>query len=185
VLLFTASTALHSVFLSRRWSMVLGLVDHAAIYFLIAGTYFPFCMISLADHHLGTTMALAQWILAAIGIVFCVIDERVNIPFKMPIELTLYVAMGWMLVFVWEEVEAQIDKDAIYLLQVGGGFYTVGITFFVMEKIKHPIYHAVWHVFVLVAAACHYFAVLLFVVGLEKEIELQQCIDHAQEKIGA
>lgn len=142
VLLFSASTALHSVFLSKRWSMVLGLVDHAAIYFLIAGTYFPFCMISLANHPMGVTMAIAQWILAAVGIVFCIVDERVAIPFKVPIELSLYVSMGWMLVFVWDEVQTHISEDAIHLLQVGGGFYTVGITFFIMEKIRHPIYHA-------------------------------------------
>lgn len=63
----------------------------------------------------------------------------------------------------------------MYLLGVGGLFYTVGITFFVLEKISHPIYHAIWHLAVLAGAGCHYMAVLLFVVGLENEAATGQC----------
>jgi len=170
VLLFASSTALHAVFLSETASIVLGLMDHTAIYFLIAGTYLPFCLISLEKHPNGIYFAVLQWCLALVGIVLCFVAERVVIPFKVPIELALYLSMGWMLVFAWEDVERHIHPNAIYLLGCGGLAYSGGVAFFIMEKIHHPVGHVLWHIFVLVGATCHYFAILLYVVGLEEEI---------------
>lgn len=169
ILLFVSSTLLHAAFLNRRLSSVLSLVDHTAIYFLIAGTYLPFCVVSLEKHPYGWMMALGEWILAFIGIVLCIVHHRVKVPFMMPIELSLYLGMGWMIGIAWEDVQTHISPGAVELLLYGGLAYTAGIIFFLLEKIKHPIGHAIWHIFVLIGATCHYFAVLFFVVGLEEE----------------
>ncbi|GBG28058.1 Monocyte to macrophage differentiation factor [Hondaea fermentalgiana] len=169
ILLFVSSTLLHAAFLNEKVSTVLGLLDHTAIYFLIAGTYLPFCVVSLEKHPYGWAMAVGEWGLAFAGIVLCIVHERVQVPMKMPIELALYLGMGWMLGIAWEDVKTHISPGAVELLLYGGLAYTGGVVFFVMEKLKHPIGHAVWHIFVLIGATCHYFAVLFFVVGLEEE----------------
>ncbi len=170
VLLFTSSTLLHAFFLNERFSVALGLMDHAAIYFLIAGTHMPFCLVGLQDSPHGITMAIVQWFLAAVGIVFCLVDARYPVPFKVPIELTLYLSMGWCMAFVWSDVSPFFSQGALDLLGAGGLAYTGGVVFFIMEKTHHPIGHAIWHVAVLVGAMCHYFAVLLYVVGVENEV---------------
>mmetsp|Transcript_1147 Transcript_1147/g.1764 ORF Transcript_1147/g.1764 Transcript_1147/m.1764 type:complete len:419 (-) Transcript_1147:58-1314(-) len=170
VILFLSSTLLHAAFMHQTASVVLGLMDHAAIYFLIAGTYTPFCLISLANHPLGYYFAVWQWLLALIGILFCFVDMRVGVPLKTPIELTLYIGMGWMIGFAYEDVKDDISEAAFELLAAGGMAFTVGVLFFIMEKTHHPLGHAIWHVFVLVGAVCHYFAVLFYVVGIEEQV---------------
>jgi hemolysin III len=177
VLLFTASTALHAAFMYQRASTVLGLFDHTAIYFLIAGSYTPFCLISLESHEYGVPLTIAQWVLALFGVVFCLVDHRVSLPFKVPIELSLYLGMGWMLGFVWSDVAPLISEGALELLSAGGLAYTGGVVFFVLEKTHHPIGHVLWHCAVLVGAICHYFSILLFVVGIEEGNVVGQCAD--------
>lgn len=150
--LFSASTLYHGV-QKPRLRPVLRKVDHACIYLLIAGTYTPFVLISMRSS-LGLTMLTVVWALAVFGIVY-----KIFFIDRLAVLTTLaYVAMGWMGVFAWREMVANIPSDSLVFLFVGGGLYTIGVIFYALTRIRYT--HAVWHVFILGAAACHFVAVL-------------------------
>eukprot|EP00924_Labyrinthula_sp_SR-Ha-C_P008106 maker-scaffold_11-snap-gene-3.4-mRNA-1 protein AED:0.00 eAED:0.00 QI:19/1/1/1/1/1/2/823/451 len=169
VFLFSASGLYHSSFSSKGLSKALHLVDHSAIYLLIAGTYTPFCLVSLQDHWSGTWMFIVEWSFAFFGVCLTLLKEKVSIPFFSVLELFLYLAMGHMLYLVWEDVTTEnlVPKEAIELLVYGGYAFVFGVLFFLIDKKGvHPGGHVIWHIFVLIGSIFHYFAVLLYVVGL-------------------
>ena len=132
---------------------ILRKVDHAAIYLLIAGTYTPFVLISMRGT-LGLTLLTIVWGLAVFGIVYKIffIDRFVVLT------TLAYVGMGWMSIVAWREMVANIPGPSLVLLMVGGGLYTLGVVFYALTKIRYT--HAVWHLFILGASACHFAAVL-------------------------
>lgn len=150
--LFLASTLYHGV-QKPRLRPILRKVDHACIYLLIAGTYTPFVLISMRSS-LGLTLLTAVWAMAVFGIVYKIffIDHFAVLT------TLIYVAMGWMSMFAWREMVANIPQTGLVLLVAGGGLYTVGVIFYAMTKIRYT--HAVWHLFILGASACHFVAVL-------------------------
>jgi hemolysin III len=149
---FLASTLYHGV-QKPRLRPILRKVDHACIYLLIAGTYTPFVLVSMRGT-VGLTMLTIVWALAVFGIVYKIffIDRFVVLT------TLAYVAMGWMSVFAWREMVANIPSLGLWFLMIGGGLYTVGVIFYAMTKIRYT--HAVWHGFILAASACHFVAVL-------------------------
>lgn len=150
--LYLASTLYHGV-QKPRLRPVLRKVDHACIYLLIAGTYTPFVLISLRTT-LGLTMLTVVWALAVFGIVYKIffIDRFVVLT------TLAYVFMGWMSVLAWREMVANLPTPSLIFLFVGGGLYTIGVIFYALTRIRYT--HAVWHVFILAASACHFVAVL-------------------------
>jgi len=153
VLLFVISTLYHS--LSGRSKRVFRVLDHQAIYLLIAGTYTPFTLVGLRGT-LGWAMFGAIWGLALVGIVFDAL------PHKGPrvIPVLIYLLMGWLCVFALKLVLAALPPDAFRWLLVGGIFYTAGIVFYVLDH-RYPACHGVWHLFVLAGSTSHYGAVVL------------------------
>lgn len=150
--LYLASTLYHGA-QKPRLRPILRKVDHACIYLLIAGTYTPFVLISMRST-LGLTLLAVVWGLAVFGIVY-----KIFFIDKFAVITTLaYVAMGWMSIIAWREMVANIPGPGLVLLMVGGGLYTVGVVFYAMTKIRYT--HAVWHLFILGASACHFAAVL-------------------------
>ena len=149
---FLASTLYHGV-QKPRLRPILRKVDHAAIYLLIAGTYTPFVRISMRGT-LGLTLLTIVWGLAVFGIVYKIffIDRFVVLT------TLAYVGMGWMSIVAWREMVANIPGPSLVLLMVGGGLYTLGVVFYALTKIRYT--HAVWHLFILGASACHFAAVL-------------------------
>jgi hemolysin III len=149
---FLASTLYHGV-QKPRLRPILRKVDHACIYLLIAGTYTPFVLVSMRSS-LGLTMLTIVWALAVFGIVYKIffIDRFVVLT------TLAYVAMGWMSVFAWREMVANIPGPGLWFLMIGGGLYTIGVIFYALTKIRYT--HAVWHGFILAASACHFVAVL-------------------------
>lgn len=149
---YLASTLYHGV-QKPRLRPILRKVDHACIYLLIAGTYTPFVLISMRSS-LGLTLLTVIWAMAVFGIVYKIffIDHFAVLT------TLIYVAMGWMSMFAWREMVANIPQTGLVLLVVGGGLYTVGVIFYAMTKIRYT--HAVWHLFILGASACHFVAVL-------------------------
>jgi hemolysin III len=149
---FLASTLYHGV-QKPRLRPILRKVDHAAIYLLIAGTYTPFVLISMRGT-LGLTLLTIVWGLAVFGIVYKIffIDRFVVLT------TLAYVGMGWMSIVAWREMVANIPGPSLVLLMVGGGLYTLGVVFYALTKIRYT--HAVWHLFILGASACHFAAVL-------------------------
>lgn len=131
--------------------------DHAAIFLMIAGTYTPFTAIAF-DGGLSVGMTAVIWALAAIGVIGKLFLPGVS----KKIWLLLYVAMGWLIVAATGPLIAEVPLAGVILLLVGGVIYTVGVPFYVWERL--PFRRAIWHGFVMAAAAVHYAAVLTGVV---------------------
>ncbi|MEB8330449.1 hemolysin III family protein [Flavobacteriaceae bacterium KMM 6897] len=156
VLLFSASTLYHYVSnleLKRR----LRIVDHVSIYFLIAGTYTPVALISLASGN-GFLIFYTVWGIALIGTLFKVFYTG---KFEI-LSLLLYLAMGWLIVLDYTNLLENTTQIGIDLLVLGGAFYTIGILFYAIRKI--PYNHLIWHLFVLGGAISHWFFIYLDVV---------------------
>ena len=158
VALYAASTLYHSL-QSPRFKHTFKILDHAAIYLLIAGTYTPFTLVNLKGFW-GWTMLGFVWTLALLGIVFKVFFVN-----RFVVASTLaYIMMGWSCVVVIKPLLTSIPGGGLVLLAAGGAAYTVGTIFFAWKRI--PYNHAIWHLFVLAGSICHYFAVILYVLPL-------------------
>ena len=156
---YAASTAYHS-FRKPHLKRVLKILDHSAIYLLIAGTYTPFTLVNLRGFW-GWTLFSLVWTLSAIGIFFKFFHvDRFKI-----ISTLGYVLMGWIAVIAIKPLFAAIPIAGMFWLLAGGLFYTIGVVFFAWKRI--PYNHAVWHVFVLAGSICHYFAVLFYVLPVK------------------
>ena len=148
IALFTASTLYHSV-THPTAKAVLKMVDHCAIYLLIAGTYTPL-MFALPNTKVGNTMLIVIWTLAATGIAFKLAFKN---RFKV-ISLVTYLGMGFAAVFILPDIYHMLPASGLWLLGLGGAAYTFGVFFYVQKKKQYT--HAIWHVFVLAGAGFHY-----------------------------
>ncbi|MCL2284014.1 MAG: hemolysin III family protein [Fibromonadales bacterium] len=156
LMLFTFSTLYHST-QNQEAKKILRKCDHISIYFLIAGTYTPFLLVYMLNAF-GITLLSIQWSLVLLGIIF-----KVFFTGKWKVVSTLiYIAMGWLLLVGGKHFFVTLHTSVLVLLLVGGGLYTLGCIFYLNRKIYH--HHAIWHLFVLSAAVCHYVAVLLAVL---------------------
>lgn len=156
VLLYGASTFYHA--LPRgRGKRIFGILDHAAIFLLIAGTYTPFTLVSMRGKW-GWSLFGVIWGLATAGVVL----EAVTRGRARRMQLALYLAMGWLIVVAGRPLLDGVAPGGLALLVAGGLAYTLGVIFFVRKSM--PFHHAVWHLFVLGGSICHFFAVLLYVI---------------------
>jgi hemolysin III len=156
VLLYAASTLYHGLPLGRA-KAVFRVLDHSAIYLLIAGTYTPFALVSLRGPW-GWSVLGVIWGCAVVGILL-----RTTLGARWPVaRVILYVAMGWAGVVAIRPMIAAVPASGLALVALGGLAYTLGIVFYGWRRL--PYHHAVWHLFVLAGSALHYFAVLLYVV---------------------
>jgi hemolysin III len=135
---------------------VLRVLDHQAIYLLIAGTYTPFTLVALRGA-LGWWMFGAIWGLAVLGIILDALPRKG--PRVVPI--IIYLVMGWLCLLALDPLLATLPPAGFRWLLAGGIFYTSGILFFVLDH-WHPWCHGIWHLFVLAGSVCHYFTILLF-----------------------
>jgi hemolysin III len=135
----------------------LKIFDHAAIYILIAGSYTPFTLFVIKGEW-GQWMLTAIWALAIMGVVFKLFFVK---KFKV-FSTVLYLAMGWMALLAIQPLFENLPFEGLVLLVAGGLSYSVGVIFFVWEKL--PFSHAIWHLFVMGGSVCHFFAILLYVL---------------------
>jgi len=159
VLMYLVSTLYHAL-RNRRAKDILKVLDHSAIYLLIAGTYTPFTLITLHGR-LGWVLFGVVWGLAIAGIIFkifCV--KRFHI-----LSTVLYLLMGWLVVSVVKPLVAGIPGPGLAWLVAGGLLYSSGTVFYIRKK--KAFNHAVWHVFVMAGSVCHFLAVLLYVLPLK------------------
>ena len=153
---YCCSTAYHFV-KSYELKEKLRVLDHISIYYLITGSYAPVCFITLYDYS-GVPIFFTVLGLSIIGTVFKVFsNNRFN-----KISLGLYLILGWLIVVDVNTLFSLIDSSAKPLLIAGGFFYTVGVLFYLAEKLKYN--HAIWHVFVLLGSISHYLMILLYVI---------------------
>ena len=153
---YCSSTAYHYV-KSYELKEKLRVLDHISIYYLITGSYAPVCFITLYDYS-GIPIFFTVLGLSIIGTIFKVFsDNRFN-----KISLGLYLILGWLIVVDVNTLFSLIDSSAKPLLIAGGFFYTVGVLFYLAEKLKYN--HAIWHLFVLLGSISHYLMILLYVI---------------------
>jgi hemolysin III len=147
---YLSSTLYHSLTFTKA-RKVFKILDHSSIFLLIAGTYTPFTLLALKGEH-GMGIFLLIWIFAILGIVL----KAIWVHRFMKFSLALYLFMGWMIVFEIKPLLKVLPIEAVFLLGIGGLFYTLGITFYLFKKL--PFHHAIWHIFVLCGSIAHFFA---------------------------
>ncbi len=152
-LLYLTSTLYHSF--PGPAKSVFRVLDHQAIYVLIAGTYTPFAMVALQGS-LGWWMLGTIWGLAAVGVAL----DGLRRTGPRIASLLLYLLMGWFCVFAMDSFVSALSPASLGWLIAGGIFYTTGIVFFILDN-WYPWCHGVWHLFVIAGSASHYFSILL------------------------
>jgi hemolysin III len=163
ILLYSASATYHLVMARDAIIAFLRRLDHSMIFVLIAGTYAPFCLITLA----GTTGSIIFSIIMAIalaGVVFKMVW------FECPrwISTGLYIAMGWMIVFAANPLAENLGSTGLSLLIIGGLLYTTGGLIYGFKpkfmKFKYMGFHEIFHIFILLGSLAHFLSVYLFVL---------------------
>ncbi|MDR0908892.1 MAG: hemolysin III family protein [Spirochaetaceae bacterium] len=155
ILMFLSSTLYHSLAKTKA-KKVFQVLDHSAIYFLIAGTYTPFCLLGLRGAW-GWSLFGVEWAMALAGIAL----HAVNIKSLKKIEVVVYLVMGWAVIVSWWKLSQNAPFITLAFLIAGGLCYTLG-TLWYRQKNK-PGAHIVWHVFVLLGAICHWWSVWFLV----------------------
>ncbi len=159
VALYAASTLYHAL-KGTGARGVLRIVDHCAIFLLIAGTYTPVTLVGMRGGW-GWTLFGIAWVLAAAGIVFKVFAAgRFG-----ALSTAAYISMGWMCIVAAKPMLVLLSPGALALLGAGGLLYTAGTVFYHWERV--PYSHAVWHLFVVAGSVCHYLAIALYVLVSE------------------
>ena len=154
--MYTSSTLYHYV-QNIRIKKVLRVVDHISIYYLIAGSYAPVCLITLRDHS-GIEIFLIIISLMLLGTLFKIFFTG---KFE-KLSLYLYLLMGWLIVIKIDELINLINIRGLLLVVASGLLYTIGTYFYSSKTIKYS--HSIWHLFVLGGSVTHYFFVLFYVV---------------------
>jgi hemolysin III len=151
ICMFLASTLYHAI-QHKTAKQVLRILDHSAIYLLIAGTYTPFCL-TVLQGTFGLILFCAEWGLAVLGIVLHAMNYK---PLK-KIEVAVYILMGWAIIFSWNTLYKALPRTSIILMVAGGVLYTLGTIWYAQKKRRGT--HVVWHVFVLAGALCHWWSI--------------------------
>ncbi|HJV94203.1 MAG TPA: hemolysin III family protein [Azonexus sp.] len=156
VMLYSISTIYHSV--RGHLKDILRKLDHLSIYLLIAGSYTPFCLISLRGPW-GWWLFGIVWTLAAVGM----LQEIKPRSQARVLSLVIYAVMGWIVIVAIKPLLASLGLPGFLWLAAGGIFYTVGIVFFAFdERFRH--WHGIWHLFVIAGSLAHFVAILVYVV---------------------
>lgn len=156
VMMYSASTLYHSIPLPRA-KHVLRVIDHSLIYFLIAGTYTPFTLITLKGPW-GWSLFGVTWGLAIFGVAFKIFATG---RFE-KLSLAIYLGMGWCAITAIKPLLANLETGGLVLMLAGGLTYSGGVAFYVWERLRY--HHAIWHLFVLAGSVLHFFAILFYVV---------------------
>ena len=156
VTFYCLSTAYHTV---RRPYVryVFRILDHASIYLMIAGSYTPFALVTLRGPW-GWSLFGTVWGLGAVGAAMKTFTTH-RLPFIGPL---LYIVLGWIVVIAIKPLSAALATNGMYLLFAGGAAYTIGVVFYLWDRI--PYNHAIWHLFVLTGSALHFLAIFYYVI---------------------
>lgn len=153
---YTMSTLYHAITVERA-KKVFKILDHSCIYLFIAGSYTPFCLISLADFG-GVWLCAFVWAVAFVGVAceaFWVFRPRW-------ISAVLYLLMGWCVIWFLPALVQAIPAPGLWLLVGGGVCYSIGCIFYVMKKV--PYMHSIFHLWVLAGSVLQFLAISLYVM---------------------
>lgn len=154
IILYLTSTLYHALPRSKAKN-VFRLLDHGAIFLLIAGTYTPFTL-GVLSGKLGWTLFAMEWALALTGVF---LKTFTGLKYSR-LEKGLYLAMGWLVIIATKPLYEGVGLAGIMLILAGGLCYTLGMPFYVAKERKFT--HLVWHLFVIAGTVCHFFAVMYF-----------------------
>lgn len=156
LVLYSVSTVYHSV--RGRAKNIMQKVDHFSIYLLIAGSYTPFCLVTLRGPW-GWTLFGIVWGLALIGI----LQEIKPRSEARILSIVIYAVMGWIVLVAVKPLLAALGTVGFAWLAAGGVLYTVGIIFFALDsRLRHA--HGIWHLFVIAGSLLHFVAILFYVL---------------------
>ena len=156
ILMYSASAVYHAVRKSF-WKRIYKIIDHSAIYLLIAGTYTPIVLVIL-DNSWGWTLFGIIWGLAAGGLIF-------KLFFTGRFEyasVIIYLGMGWLAIVAIKPIYEALPAGGLAWMLAGGLSYTLGVVFYMWDRLRFG--HAIWHLFVLGGSICHFFLILFYVV---------------------
>ncbi len=147
-------SALYNMTTQARLKAIFRRFDHAAIFVMIAGTYTPFSLIVIGGAW-GAALLGFVWSVALVGVFL-----KLRYPLRFEkLSVLAYLLLGWVILAALEPLISSMSLAALILLVTGGGLYSLGVVFHLWERL--PYQNAIWHVFVLLAAACHFTAILL------------------------
>lgn len=156
ICVYTASTLYHYT-TDLKLKKKLRIFDHISIFYLVAGSYAPVCLITLYNGS-GLKIFISVLTIAILGTIFKIFFTGKYEKFS----LFLYLAMGWLIVLDFNSILSLLSFNGLMLLLISGGFYSFGTIFYSLQKMKYS--HAIWHLFVMAGSASHYFLVLLYVI---------------------
>lgn len=163
ILLYSASATYHLVIAGDSRIKFLRKIDHSMIFILIAGSYAPFCLISMQGRE-GYILFGVLMLVAILGVCFKLIW------FNCPrwISTLIYVAMGWMAVFVFKPLYHSLSINGIFLLVGGGLAYTIGAVIYAIKpkflKFKNFEFHEIFHIFIMLGSLLHFICVYVYVI---------------------
>ena len=157
ILLFLSSTLFHSLIFTRA-KKVFQVFDHSSIFLLIAGSYTPFCLISIGGW-LGWTLFSLVWLIAIVGIVYKSLTLHKQETVK-NISTIIYIVLGWLCIIAARPLYESLGFTGTALLVAGGVSDTLGAAFYSLKNVRFM--HVVWHLFVMLAAILMYFSVLFY-----------------------
>ena len=155
-LMFLSSSIYHSMPYTSIHKYILRIIDHSMIYIAIAGSYTPVAL-SLVGGWLGYLIVGLQWGLTIFGILYKIFAKKINEKFS----LFLYLFMGWLVLFILPAILQKTGLVFGILMLAGGLSYTIGALFYAKKK---PYFHMIWHLFILLASALQYIAIVYFML---------------------
>lgn len=161
IVLYTMSSIYHGLSSKLKAKKVFQILDHCAIFLLIAGSYTPFCLCTLRqyDSTIGWGIFGIIWAMALLGITFNAIDLKKYKIFSM----VCYLLMGWCILIKASLLPLLLGRNGFLLLLGGGIIYTIGAIFYMFGK-KHKYIHSVFHVCILLGSLLHFFCILFYVL---------------------
>lgn len=153
-LMFLSSTIYHTMTYGSTHKYILRIIDHSMIYIAIAGSYTPVAL-TVIGGWLGYTIIVLQWGITIFGILYKIFAKQVNEKFS----LTLYIIMGWLVIFIMPQLIKQTTFLFLLLMVIGGVLYTIGAWFYAQKK---PYFHMIWHLFILAASIVQFIAIVFY-----------------------
>lgn len=157
ILLFLSSTLFHSLIFTKA-KKVFQVFDHSSIFLLIAGSYTPYCLLSIQGW-LGWLLFVLIWVMAIGGVVYKSLTLHKQETVK-NISTIIYIIMGWLCLIAAKPLYDSLGATGISLLVAGGVSYTLGAAFYSLKNVRFM--HVVWHLFVMLGAGFMYFSILFF-----------------------
>lgn len=154
-LMFLASTLYHSMNPQSKHKEIFHILDHIFIYVAIAGSYTPIAVTVIGGWQ-GIFITALQWAMVLFGIFYKSLSRR-SIP---AVSLTIYLVMGWTIVFFMPLFVRQASTPLLVLIAAGGVFYTLGAWFYARKGFRY--HHMVWHLLINLAVACHFAGIVFF-----------------------